>query len=170
MLMKRKRKTLEMGERVPENPDLIKIQAAGGLLYRVTNDVKNPEILLIFRNDVWDLPKGKLEVGESIAECAAREVQEEIGLAKQPEIIAELGTTYHSYSLKNQTIEKETFWFVMSLAEEPDEFTPQKAEEITRVDWVPAKEALQTVGYDNLVEVIHRFLKDIGNVDKIKLG
>lgn len=148
----------------------VSIQAAGGLLYRSTKDRNNPEILLIYRNDVWDLPKGKLESDESIAGCAVREVQEEIGLDERPEIVAELGTTYHTYTLKGQEVEKETFWFVMRLTDESVEFTPEQAEGITRVEWVPAKIALKTVGYENLEDIIQRFLNDVGNIEKIKLG
>ena len=48
------------------------IEAAGGLVYNIEN-----QLLMIFRNNKWDLPKGKLEVGENIQECAIREVEEE---------------------------------------------------------------------------------------------
>lgn len=170
MLMKRRRNLPVKEMRMAENPKPVSVQAAGGLLYRVESDRENPEILLIYRNDVWDLPKGKLEADESISECAAREVQEEVGLGDRPEIIAELGTTYHIYTLKDQEIEKETFWFVMRLSDESVEFTPEQAEGITRVEWVPAKKALQTVGYENLEKIIQRFLNDVGNFERIKSG
>ena len=52
-----------------------KIIAAGGL---VTN--KHNELLMIFRRAKWDLPKGKLDEGESIEACAVREVEEETGI------------------------------------------------------------------------------------------
>ena len=53
------------------------IIAAGGVVFRIEHEVVS--ILLIFRNGVWDLPKGKLEKGESIEMCASREVSEETG-------------------------------------------------------------------------------------------
>ena len=62
------------------NPDATQIRAAGGLLIRSGKEFDATEMLLIFRNSVWDLPKGKLEEGESVPECAVREVSEEIGL------------------------------------------------------------------------------------------
>ena len=38
------------------------------------------EFLIIKRNGVWDLPKGKLEKGEDFETAALREVEEETGL------------------------------------------------------------------------------------------
>ena len=52
------------------------IKAAGGLVYNQEN-----KLLMIFRNGKWDLPKGKLEEGESIENCAIREVEEECGIS-----------------------------------------------------------------------------------------
>ena len=51
------------------------IQAAGGL---VTDTSK--AMLFIFRKGKWELPKGKLDPGEPLDECALREVKEETGL------------------------------------------------------------------------------------------
>ena len=48
------------------------IEAAGGV---VVNDCG--QWLMIRRNGRWDLPKGHLECGERIEECAAREIEEE---------------------------------------------------------------------------------------------
>ena len=53
-----------------------KILVAGGGL--VQNE--KGELLMIFRRDKWDLPKGKLDPGESIEQCSLREVKEETGL------------------------------------------------------------------------------------------
>lgn len=167
MLTRRKKIRPVTGVRVVKNSNHHLIQAAGGLIFKISEDIHNPDLLLIYRNDVWDLPKGKLEDGESIATCAQREVQEEIGLSIPPNVIAELGTTYHSYTLKGQSVEKETFWFVMQLSRQVDDFTPEQAEGITKVEWMPATQALQNVGYDNLEEIIRRFLNNNSNLDKV---
>ena len=52
------------------------IEAGGGLV----SDAGG-RVLMIFRNGRWDLPKGKLEPGERIEECAVREVSEEVRAA-----------------------------------------------------------------------------------------
>ena len=51
------------------------LEAAGGVVVN-----SNKERLFIHRFGRWDLPKGKLEKGESPAEAALREVYEETGL------------------------------------------------------------------------------------------
>ena len=51
------------------------IKAAGGLVKSAGN-----EYLFIYRNDKWDLPKGKVEKNEKVKEAAVREVEEECGI------------------------------------------------------------------------------------------
>ena len=66
----------------------VKIIAAGGL---VTNE--NNELLMIFRRGKWDLPKGKLDKGETIEECAIREVEEETGIGNHMTCPSMIGVT-----------------------------------------------------------------------------
>jgi 8-oxo-dGTP pyrophosphatase MutT (NUDIX family) len=106
------------------------IPAAGGLVY---ND--NKEILLIYRKNKWDLPKGKIEVHEPTNECAIREVQEETGI-KELQIIEKLASTYHEYTLNDKPILKRTEWFLMK-SNYKDMFEPQLIEDITEVIWKP---------------------------------
>ena len=57
------------------------VQAAGGL---VRNN--KGKMLFIFRKNKWDLPKGKVDKGETLENGAMREVEEETGVKKlQPE-------------------------------------------------------------------------------------
>ena len=55
---------------------LTPINAGGGLVQNQAG-----EYLLIHRNGLWDLPKGKQEEGEDIALTALREVEEECGIS-----------------------------------------------------------------------------------------
>ncbi|MCF8463992.1 MAG: NUDIX domain-containing protein [Flavobacteriales bacterium] len=112
------------------------IEAAGGLVQN-----ENGEWLFIHRNGMWDLPKGKLEKGESIGECAVREVAEECGIEK-PIIVRPLSTTYHSYKLKDQRILKPTYWFRMKSAD-TSTLIPQTDEGISEVKWIATKEAIK---------------------------
>jgi 8-oxo-dGTP pyrophosphatase MutT (NUDIX family) len=129
------------------------LTAAGGVLYKQKKD--KFEVLLIYRSGVWDLPKGKLEEGESIEDCARREVAEEVGISL-PEIEARLTETYHEYRRDGKKYGKTTHWYKMS-TDVQNSFTPEEQEGIEAVEWVDFDNALQRVGYENLEKVLTAF-------------
>lgn len=135
--------------------NLNRINASGGLVCRIRNNAI--QLLLIYRNGVWDLPKGKVEEDESIPNCAVREVAEEVGLTSFPTILSELDTTFHTYVREGIKFEKTTYWFVMKMAGETETLSPQKNEGITNLSWQSISGAKQNVGYENLVEIITLF-------------
>ena len=107
-------------------PEII---AAGG---KVVNN--KSEILFIYRNKKWDLPKGKAEKNENISETALREVEEETGI-KNLSIIKPLDKTYHIFKRGGKNYLKTTYWFEMK-SDFNGKFKPQKKEGITRVEWI----------------------------------
>ena len=107
------------------------IQAGGGVIKN-----ERGQLLLIFRRKKWDLPKGKLDEGETMEECAIREVKEETGLI-HVEIIRKITITHHTYYQDENEILKETHWFQMVAPSKGNEtLTPQLEEDIEKVEWV----------------------------------
>ena len=104
------------------------IQAAGGL---VLNEEK--KILFMLRRKKWDLPKGKLDKGETLEQCAVRETEEETGL-KNVLLKNHLLTTYHTYDENGKHILKETYWYLLTV-KGSQELIPQAAEQIEAVEW-----------------------------------
>jgi 8-oxo-dGTP pyrophosphatase MutT (NUDIX family) len=105
------------------------IEAAGGVVNNETG-----EILFIKRLGRWDLPKGKMEKGESREESAVREIEEETGLSNV-ELVRFINTTYHVYIERNgDKVLKCTHWFEMNFNGE-DTSKPQIEEGITEVAW-----------------------------------
>ena len=141
---------------------MIKLKAAGGVVIRTNpeTDQKGDEALLIRRNGVWDLPKGKLEENESIEECAVREVEEETGVYPL-RLVEPLCSTVHTYSEKKELIEKTTYWYLMMAQNESahQKVSPQLEEGITEVAWEPLVNALEMVHYDNLKEVMKKVIE-----------
>lgn len=135
-----------------------KLTAAGGVLFRERDTEAGPEVLLIFRNGVWDLPKGKLEKDESIKECAAREVSEEVGSAP-PTIHTHLTNTYHEYNEDDRSIGKTTYWYAMTLRDSVEGLSPEVKEGIQKLEWVPLDKAVERVGYKNLEQLLLEFKK-----------
>jgi 8-oxo-dGTP pyrophosphatase MutT (NUDIX family) len=123
----------------------IDVPAAGGVIFRMRSG--KPDVLLIYRRGCWDLPKGKMEDGESYAMAAAREVAEETG-SSLPIIAGELPETRHTYREGNILFHKHTRWYAM--ISRASRFTPQTDEQIEKICWMPLKKAEKLVGYDNL--------------------
>lgn len=114
------------------------IEAGGGIV-KNTKD----EILFIYRNGKWDLPKGKVEPNEWLKNAALREVEEETGLQ---ELILEdfIAPTFHLYKEKNRRLLKATYWFTMTYdgIQIPQ---PQTEEGITKVAWISKEKIVNTV-------------------------
>jgi 8-oxo-dGTP pyrophosphatase MutT (NUDIX family) len=138
MIHEMKSEKIHAGIFLHEDPEKLKlafmkkftvIQTGGGL---VRND--QGEYLLIYRRQKWDLPKGKLDKGETIEECAVREINEETGLTNLS-IEKHLINTYHTYDENGKHILKENWWYLVHAAG-PQQITPQTEEDITEVKWV----------------------------------
>lgn len=119
--------------------------AGGGKAFNDKN-----EILFIYRNDKWDLPKGKAEGNETIEETAIREVTEETGVSGL-EIVKPLNTTYHIFKRNGRHKIKVTYWFEMKTSFKGNLYA-QEEEGITKVEWLnetQAKDALEN-SYANI--------------------
>ena len=104
------------------------VTAGGGM---VVNPKK--EILFIYRNNRWDLPKGKIEKNEDVKTCAIREVEEETGV-RDLEITRFITRTYHVFKRKGKLRLKETYWYEM-YTEYDGELVPELSEGIKKAKW-----------------------------------
>lgn len=131
------------------------VEAAGGV---VSN---RGELLMIFRNGCWDLPKGKLEKGEKIEDCAIREVSEECGLELELLDRGELITqTMHVYNMYGKNVLKRTWWYQMEYKGCKD-LIPQSEEGITEARWLTQEQAAQAVeqSYGTIADVMQEYEK-----------
>lgn len=135
------------------------INAGGGL---VQNEAG--EYLLIHRNGLWDLPKGKQEEGEEISLTALREVEEECGLGnlEQGELLCITRHTYHMHGLH---MLKHTYWYRMKFTGNGTAATPQVEEGISECRWVPASELPEYL--KNTYPSIRQVFIEAGLLDRI---
>lgn len=104
------------------------IEAAGGLVER------EGEYLFIKRKGFWDIPKGKLDKGETPEQAAVREIEEECGLIA-PKLKTHLIDTWHTYEHKGHNVLKKTYWYWLVEGDEKAPLVPQAEEGITEVDY-----------------------------------
>lgn len=128
------------------------IEAAGGIVQNA-----DKELLFIFRRGKWDLPKGKLDKGESLETCAKREVEEETG-ASNLVLKKKIGETYHTYFVKGKEVLKTTHWYYF-IASGKQQLVPQIEEDITEIKWFSTKEIRTPVAntYPNIKAILSEF-------------
>ncbi len=128
------------------------VDAAGGV-------VENPEeeMLMIYRNSRWDLPKGHREAGEDMEVTAVREVEEECGV-KVDELDSFICVTDHTYHLLDRHVLKHTWWYRMKV-HSVAELTPQTEEGITEVRWLPVADIQEHIkdSYPSIQEVVKKY-------------
>lgn len=137
------------------------IEAGGGVVQ------KDDRMLLIHRLGKWDLPKGKLDKGEKISECALREVEEEtlVKCLLGPKICH----TWHTYTRNKKYVLKKTSWYAMECLDD-SKMSPQTEEDIDEVRWMDLREMREAL-YDSyrtirfVVSEYHRQLKGGQGVD-----
>ena len=127
----------------------ILIQAGGGFVQN-----EREELLLMLRRGKWDLPKGKLDKGESLEQCGVREVKEETGLVSV-KLKKFLLVTYHTYDESGKHFLKESHWFRMTAGGD-QQLIPQKSEQITKLQWTAEKEIMMLAKntYPSILDVI----------------
>jgi 8-oxo-dGTP pyrophosphatase MutT (NUDIX family) len=133
------------------------IVAAGGLVQ------SGSRFLFIKRNDVWDIPKGKLDPGESPEIAAVREIEEECGLIA-PIITDQLLQTYHTYHHKGKDVLKLTHWYLLEEGSQKSNLKPQLEEGITEIIYLEPNE------FSLVLENTYSSIKEVIEALKLKMN
>ena len=115
------------------------VKAAGGVVSRERED-GSLEYAIIHRPkyDDWTLPKGKLDLGETEARAAIREVEEETGMLCQ--LGADLGSVAYVDSVgRDKTVR---YWLMTPIS---GRFHPTR--EVDDLRWLPLEDALSLLSY-----------------------
>ncbi len=134
----------DLEETIAMIKDHFKIVQAGGGVVR-----KGKRVLMIYRLKKWDLPKGKLEKGESPIEGALREVEEECSVQVTPQ--DEICQTWHTYTRNKKKYLKQTYWFAMDCSDD-SQLQPQTEEDIEEARWMNTSEVRQAL-YDSYFSI-----------------
>jgi len=137
------------------------IEAAGGIVRNIDN-----KVLFIKRFNRWDLPKGKVEVGEEILCTAVREIKEETGVDKIS-TNRFVGVTYHIYKKDNEEVAvlKKTYWYeFITLYNSDYVLHPQFEENIIEARWFDRENIEKIVlhnTYQSLKEMLINYIDSL---------
>lgn len=130
--------------------------------YLVRQNKNGTEVLLIYNkwskdNEGWVLPKGHVEVGESLEQAAIRETIEETGY-QNIKIIFQLKTLHIEYPGENGVInKKDIHWFLAELIDNKKlkrNLTEYELNRGIKQKWVTFKEAFSLLKFDNEREIL----------------
>ena len=109
------------------------------------------------RDGRLELPKGKLEPGETPEQAAVREVREELGIADELEVMGRL--SYNNYVFRTpegRPIFKTVHYYLLRCDDFEPSFEPALAEGIVNVEWWSGQRAIAQVAFANLRPVLER--------------
>lgn len=134
------------------------VEAAGGV---VADDAQN--VLMIFRRERWDLPKGHIDAGEDALSAAVREIAEETGVSGL-KFVTELCNTLHAYNVYGKWELKRTYWFGFETLQTATQ--PQTEEDIQTAQWCSAVEVDENLkkSYPTIREVIYEYRRTGKNI------
>ena len=129
----------------------VAVEAAGGI---VENELG--EMLLIYRRERWDLPKGHIDAGEDALSAAIREIAEETGVVGL-NFVAPIGNTLHAYNVYGKWELKLTHWFAFSC--HSSSTTPQTDEDIILAVWADREKRIEcmTNSYPTIREIVYEY-------------
>jgi 8-oxo-dGTP pyrophosphatase MutT (NUDIX family) len=110
------------------------------------------------REDVWALPKGHIDTGESAAETAVREVREETGV--EGRLVEKLGAIRYVYTWDGVRIFKIVSFFLLRAGRgRIGEIDESMRIEVAEARWLPLAEAPRLLTYGGEREMATKALE-----------
>ena len=125
--------------------------SAGFVIFRGNNNQRE-YLLLHYPHGHWDLPKGKMEKGESKQQTAIRELKEETGLDPHVTNDFEEQLTYF-FRQDGQLIKKTVYFFIARVSADA---TVALSHEHIGYEWLPFDEALARLSFDNAKDIMKK--------------
>jgi 8-oxo-dGTP pyrophosphatase MutT (NUDIX family) len=144
----------------PAIDEVVREPTAGGIVYRISGTQKSEVEILLIQDSKgrWTIPKGHIEDGEKASQTAEREIREETGLQKM-KILNWLGKINFRYRRGNSLVLMTTEIFLVKALEDTNNIKPEKW--MNSLAWLPAKEALDKIEYEDIGKLILLGLKKI---------
>lgn len=132
--------------------EIVREPTSGGIIFRLTKDKKDIEILLIQDSKGrWTIPKGHIEPGETAKMTARREIEEETGL-RNVNILTWLGKIHFKYRRADKLVLMTTQIYLVEAMDTHETPTPEKW--MKGIQWFPFADALDLIEYDDIEKLM----------------
>ena len=132
--------------------EIVREPTSGGIIFRLTKDKKDIEILLIQDSKGrWTIPKGHIEPGETAKMTARREIEEETGL-KNVNILTWLGKIHFKYRRADKLVLMTTQIYLVEAMDTHE--TPIVEKWMKGIQWFPFADALDLIEYDDIEKLM----------------
>jgi diadenosine hexaphosphate hydrolase (ATP-forming) len=146
----------------PEISEVVREPTAGGIIFRHSPNGVIEILLIQDSKGRWTIPKGHIEEGETSRKTAEREIREETGL-QEMKVLSWLGKINFRYRRGNSLVLMTTEIFLVQALGDTNNIKPE--EWMTNLGWVPAKDALDKIEYEDIGKLILLGLKKIRNYE-----
>jgi 8-oxo-dGTP pyrophosphatase MutT (NUDIX family) len=135
--------------------------SAGGVVVRRLKGEWHAAVIRPAGKNVWALPKGIVDGGESPAETALREVQEETGI--EGRLLGKLGDIRYVYTWRGQRVFKVVSFFLIRYSRgRLGEIVPAMRREVAAARWVPLDDVVGVLAYRGEREMAERAVEKLG--------
>ena len=136
----------------PEIKEIVREPTAGGIVFRMTPDQRDIEILLIQDSkDRWTIPKGHIEPGETARQAAIREIGEESGI-KDVDALTWLGKIHFKYRRLEKLVLMTTQVYLVQSLDKNEQ--PTKEKWMNGIRWFKFGEALDMIEYADIEKLM----------------
>ena len=136
----------------PAIQEIVREPTSGGIVFRLTRDRKDLEILLIQDSkNRWTIPKGHIEPGETARQTAVREIGEEAGL-HHIQVITWLGKIHFKYRRQDKLVLMTTQIYLVRALDSKE--TPTKEKWMNGIKWFRFADALDAIEYDDIEKLM----------------
>jgi bis(5'-nucleosidyl)-tetraphosphatase len=139
----------------------MKLQFSAGIITYIQHNHEIEYLLLHYPGGYWDLPKGKMEKGESKEETALRELHEETGLTADIKTGFEVALAY-TFKQAGELVSKEVYFFVGQVHSKEIKLSYEHRGYV----WLPYKKALKQLTFKNAQDALIKadeFLNNLKN-------
>ena len=136
----------------PTIKEIVREPTSGGIVFRLTKDKKDIEVLLIQDSkNRWTIPKGHIEPGETAKQTAIREIGEEAGL-NHIQVLSWLGKIHFKYRRIDKLVLMTTQIYLVRSLDTTER--PTKEKWMNGIKWFSFQDAINVIEYEDIEKLM----------------